>query len=177
MKLNRYIDSKWHKRQIESFKNSKNKPYKELYFNDILPCIIYIMENTNFEVWFKHCSASDHVLMLDYAIYKLDTVKLSNIQKINEYQTGRQTLKNTIKTHIEGYLNSEASDFLKNKNSENELDSILTTNLKEMLVEALNTKQDHVEKTASDEELKLITEDGKATYKLEFKVKNKEKIK
>lgn len=177
MKINRYIDSKWHKRQVESFKNNKNKPFKDLYYSDILPCIIYIMENTKFEVWFKHDSCSDELFMVSSAVYKLNTVNFNDIQKINEYKTGRQALKNTIISHIDGYLNCEAADLMKNASSSADLDSQTTTNLKDMLIEALTTKQTELNKNVSDAELKQITEDGKATYKLEFKQKNNEKIK
>lgn len=176
MKINRYIDSKWHKRQIESFKNPKNKPYKDLYFSDILPCIIYVMENTNFEVWFKYdLSSRGYKFNYEYVKYKLNTVKLNDIKKINEYHISKRALKDAIITQIEGYLNCEATELLKNHTAENELDSMLTTNLKDLMVEALSTEQNYVDKYATEEEKNLIDKDKRYRYKLKFKQKNVEK--
>ena len=159
MEISRYTDSKWHKRQLEDISQDTEYGFKQLYFNDILPCIIYTLEKTSFEI----------VRDKEGAMYLLKTIKLDDLKTIKQYKISKKALKNIIGLHIEGYLNDEGQQALK---SNNKLAYSMISNFKDMLIPALMTGQlEDAYAVSKEDNLFVNLTKNKSELKLKFKEK------
>ncbi len=163
MKISRYTDSRWHKRS-EEISRTKEKETRDLYYKDILPCIIYILENTSFEI----------IKDKEGASFKLNTVKLDDLKIIQEYKIAKKALKNAIILHIEGYLIDESVQALKSKD---QLSHSAIIQFKDMLVPALSLGTTEDTYQLSKLEMEYLLSEGNKNLKLQFKGKEPAKIK
>lgn len=163
MEISRYTDSKWHKRQVEEISRIKKKEVRDLYYKDMLPCIIYILEKTSFEI----------IKDKEGASFKLNTVKLDDLKIIQEYKIAKKALKNAIILQIEGYLIDESNQALKRKE---QLSHSAIIELKDTLVNALSLGEtENIYPLSKIEMGYLLTENNK-NLKLKFKEKKLAKI-
>ncbi len=102
MKISKYVDSIRHKQIIEKIKNHDKS--KELYFKQVLPIIIYTLENTSFEV--KHDVSGE-------LCYFVNTINLKETKFLEKYyeiglELEAESLINKVADHIEKYFCFEA---------------------------------------------------------------------
>lgn len=168
MKINRYPNSEWHKRILYTHKHKNMFSSQKNYFESVLPCVLYVLENTTFEINFQENNVE----------FCLKTAKINNLQTVQNFAPNQFQLKNLVANHIEGYLLQEALLSVKN---DDEYAQMMLKNFKEMLTEAVLRNKEKSTKTLSKDEMKILAKNiekaGELDRKIEYISKNSEKIK
>ena len=170
MKLKRYTDSKFHKKIVKTLKDDLASEYEiSNYYEKELPVILYVLENTQFQLAFPAA---------DDTQYQLKTVKLDDIKIVKDEKEQKKYLKAMISYKINEYLTQEGIDYvLKDFKSASKTNIHMLSNFRKMLSTSLKDGKTEACKrlTANENEMiaKEIEQTRNSNFKIEFVSKNK----